>query len=70
MAIKQKFIGILLIIMGILPFLLTIKPISDSLSNYTFLTYLNPGEILYQAILIILGILLIWTVKPKIVTHK
>lgn len=62
MAIKEKFIGLLIIVLGILPFLTKIKSVSE---NYKFLSYFIPGEILYQAIIIILGILLVWRIRRK-----
>ena len=70
MTMKNKLIGLVLIIIGALPFLLKIKSISDSLAKYTFLSYLVPGEIVYQIIIIGLGILLIWTVKPRIENRR
>lgn len=69
MTAKRKIIGFLIIIIGILPFLLKIQSIADAFSKYTFLAYLTPGEPVYQIILIVLGVLLIWRVKPRIVTH-
>jgi len=68
MAMKEKLIGLILIIIGILPFLLKIKSISDSLAKYTFLSYLVPGEIIYQLIIIALGVLLIW--KRKVIVRR
>jgi len=70
MAMKNKLIGLILIIIGILPFLLKIQSISDSLTKYTFLSYLVPGEILYQVIIIALGAWLIWTVKPRVENRR
>ena len=70
MTMKGKLIGLVLIIIGALPFLLKIKSISDSLAKYTFLSYLVPGEIVYQLIIIGLGILLIWTVKPRMENRR
>jgi len=70
MTMKHKFIGLILIIIGVLPFLLKIQSVSDALTKYTFLSYLVPGEIVYQIIIIALGILLIWTVRPKVVPTR
>ena len=61
MVVKQRLMGIILIIIGILPLFLKIEAIKTSLSQYTFLTYLMPGEIIYQIVLILLGILLLRT---------
>ncbi len=66
MRIKEKFIGMILIIIGALPFLLKIQTISKLFEKNTFLSLIAPGEIIYQILIIILGILLIWTIKPKI----
>ena len=59
--IKYKLIGAVLIIVGALPFLSKIKTISDIKA----LSYLTPGSTIYQVILIILGLLLIWTMQPR-----
>lgn len=63
MAFKEKLIGLILIIVGLFPFLLKIQAIGDAFSKYTFLSYLAPGEVIYQIIIAVLGILLIW--KPR-----
>ena len=65
MNFKQKLIGLALIIIGALPFLLKIQNIAEVFAKYKFLTYITPGEVLYQIIIILLGILLIWTLKPR-----
>ena len=46
MKIKEKIIGIILIILGALPFLLKIDKIGAFFLKYKFLTYLTPGEII------------------------
>jgi hypothetical protein len=68
--IKNKLIGLILIIIGILPFLLKIENIATSFEKYTFLSYLVPGELIYQVIIIGLGVLLIWTVRPRIISRR
>ncbi len=65
MAFKEKLLGIVLILIGIFPLLLKISSIAGSFAKYTFLSYLVPGEIAYQIILIIIGILLVWSRKPR-----
>jgi hypothetical protein len=65
MAIKNKFIGLILIIIGALPFLLKIENIANFFAKYKFLELLTPGELVYQIIIIGLGILLIWTLRPR-----
>ena len=65
MSFKEKILGIVLILIAILPLLLKIKAIADSFAKYTFLSYLVPGEAVYQIILILIGILLVWSMKPK-----
>lgn len=62
MAFKEKLIGFLLIVIGALPFLTKIKGIGDILAKYTFLT---PGNGAYQAVLIILGLFLIVSLKRR-----
>ncbi|MFA7707748.1 MAG: hypothetical protein WCX73_02255 [Candidatus Pacearchaeota archaeon] len=66
MEIKNKFVGLILIIIGVLPFLLKISSISTALAKYTFLSYIMPGEVVYQIIIIALGAWLIWTIKPRV----
>jgi hypothetical protein len=63
MAFKEKIVGLVLIIAGLFPFVLKVPAVSTAFVKYTFLTYLAPGEIAYQAIIVVLGILLVW--KPK-----
>ena len=70
MAIKNKLIGLVLISIGIFPLLLKIKAIADYFANYKFLLYLVPGEIAYQIIIILLGVFLIWKVKPRVQTQR
>ena len=69
MPIKEKMLGMILIIIGALPFLLKIEPIVNFFSKYKFLSYLVPGEIIYQVILILIGALLIWRIKPRFETR-
>jgi hypothetical protein len=70
MAIKSKLIGLLLIILGVLPFLLKITAINNFFESYKFLSYLTPGEVVYQVAIIILGAILIWRVKPRFESAK
>lgn len=70
MAMKNKLIGLILIILGIFPFLLKIESIATAFEKYTFLSYLAPGEILYQIIIIALGAWLIWTLKPRVESRR
>ena len=62
MTAKEKFIGIILIIIGALPFLLKIPQVNEVLITYTWIL---PGEIIYQVAIIILGALLLIRRKPK-----
>ena len=62
MALKDKVIGIILIIMGILPLLLKINVISEKISQNKILSLFVPGSIIYQIVIIGLGFLLIWRV--------
>jgi len=68
MRFKEKLIGIILIVLGALPFLLKIEKIANFFAKYKVLSYLVPGEWVYQIILIIVGILLIWKVRHRIET--
>jgi len=65
MPFKEKLLGIVLILIALLPLLLKIKAIADAFAKYTFLSYLVPGEAIYQIIMILIGILLVWSMKPK-----
>jgi hypothetical protein len=60
---RGKLVGIFLVLLGAWPFLLKIDKISNFFSAYKFLEYLTPGEIVYQGVLIILGVLLLWRVR-------
>jgi hypothetical protein len=55
MTAKEKVIGLILIIVGAIPFLVQMKLFSDP----KLVPYLTPGGIVYQVIIIILGILLL-----------
>tara|TARA_Y100000034_G_scaffold114872_1_gene151424 strand:- start:1471 stop:1692 length:222 start_codon:yes stop_codon:yes gene_type:complete len=66
MAIKTKLIGLILIIVGALPFLIKIDAISTAIDTYGFLEALVPGSIIYQAIIIILGIALFLRLRPNV----
>ncbi|MGC9310037.1 MAG: hypothetical protein ACP5D2_05070 [Candidatus Nanoarchaeia archaeon] len=68
--IKEKFIGFLLILLGLWPFLLKIEQVGNFFEQYTFLAWLTPGEVLYQVAIIVLGVLLIWKIKPKMHVEK
>ena len=68
--IKNKLVGLILIIIGILPFLLKIESVATAFEKYTFLSYLIPGELIYQIIITCLGILLIWTVRPRVISRN
>ena len=65
MGAKEKIIGILLIIIGALPFLLNIQEVLDFFSKNGLLFAFTPGEIVYQIIIIVLGVLLIWTFRVR-----
>jgi len=56
MAFKEKLIGLILILVGALPFLLKISAINSLIGGYAFIM---PGQTLYQAVVIILGLLLL-----------
>lgn len=70
MGFKEKLIGFLLIVLGAWPFALKVPSVSEFFSSYPFLEMLTPGEIVYQIIIILLGILLIWTIKPRLETAQ
>jgi len=64
--IKQKLIGILIITIGALPFLLMIDSISAFFTQYSFLSFIMPGEIGYQVIIILLGVWLMFRIKSRV----
>lgn len=68
--LKEKVIGLVLIVLGVWPFLLKIRAVGDYFAQYGFLTALTPGEIVYQVAIIVLGLALIWTIKPKVQTVR
>lgn len=61
MGFKEKLIGVLLIALGALPWLLKIQAVNDKIGVYAA----NPGEYLYQAVIIILGLFLLIKLKPR-----
>lgn len=63
MTLKEKGIGIILIVVGALPFLLKVNAIKEAIP--TFLTGLIPGEAIYQGLLVILGLLLFFSLRPR-----
>ena len=65
-SLKQKVIGIILVIAGLLPFLLKINVVAE-LFNNPVLNYLIPGKIAYQLLIAILGVVLLWRRKPRVV---
>lgn len=66
MAFKEKLIGLILIIVGLFPFLLKIEALGNLFTKYSFLSYFAPGEIAYQIIIVVLGILLIWKGRRRV----
>jgi len=65
MPLKEKFLGAVLIIVGALPLLFKIEKIAEVFSKYKFLSYITPGKITYQIIIILIGLLLIWRIKLR-----
>ena len=65
MGAKEKLIGLVLIVLGVWPFLLKIEAVGDFFSSYKFLEVLTPGEIIYQVALVALGVLLIWRFRVR-----
>lgn len=66
MPIKHKLIGFIIVMVGILPFLTTVPPIATAIEKYKFLEAIVPGSIIYQAIIILLGIALLLKLKPNV----
>ncbi len=62
---KSALIGIVVIIVGAFPLLSNIASIKASLASYPFLSYIQAGQPLYQIIIILLGVLLLWNPRPK-----
>jgi heme/copper-type cytochrome/quinol oxidase subunit 4 len=54
--IKSNIIGFILIILGVLPFLTGIQFVGEYTTKYP---YLLPGQIAYQVVIIVLGVILI-----------
>ena len=65
MGVKEKLIGLVLIVLGVWPFLLRIEAVEDFFSSYKFLEVLTPGEIIFQIVLIVLGVVLIWRFRLR-----
>tara|TARA_Y100000310_G_scaffold269239_1_gene282303 strand:- start:979 stop:1200 length:222 start_codon:yes stop_codon:yes gene_type:complete len=66
MALKEKLIGLILVIIGALPFLIKIEAIGSKIAEYSFLNPIVPGNIIYQGIIIILGLLLVLRLKHRV----
>jgi len=66
-ALKYKLLGLILVILGVWPFLLKISSVAAFFSQYKILSYIVPGEIVYQLILIVLGVLLLWRKKARVI---
>ena len=64
MILKAKLAGMILIIIGVLPFFLNIEKFSAFFDKYSFLSFVLPGGIGYQILIIIIGAWMIWKVKP------
>jgi len=69
MRVKEKLIGIILVVLGALPFLLKIEKIGTAFTTNKVLSYIAPGEWIYQIIIIILGVLLIWTIRSRLESY-
>jgi hypothetical protein len=65
MGAKEKLLGIIVIVAGAFPLLMGVKSISDSLNKYSFVSYLTAGGYIYQAIIIVIGILLLYSPRPR-----
>ncbi len=62
--VKEKIIGLILIMVGILPFVINFS--SDKITNQELINNIVPGTIIYQVVLIILGIVLVLMRAKKI----
>ena len=62
MTAKEKLIGIVLIVMGIWPMLAKIDAIGTAVETSAWLGHIIPAQVsyVYQAVLIVLGILLVF----------
>lgn len=66
MPLKEKVIGLILVIVGAIPTLLKIESFAAATEKYAFLKLIIPGTMAYQAIIILLGISLIWTLRHHV----
>jgi hypothetical protein len=69
MGFKEKIIGLVLIGLGVIPFLFKISSVSKFFTEKKLL-FLMPGEIIYQVIIIALGVALIWKLKARVEKNK
>ena len=62
MTAKEKIIGLVLIVMGLWPMLVKIEAIANAVAKQAWLSHIIPAQVsyVYQAILIVLGVLLLW----------
>ncbi len=66
MVFRNKVIGVILILLGALPLLLKIKSIGDAFASSGFLSWIVPGEIIYQIVIVVLGLLLLIRFRTSI----
>ncbi len=57
MTFKEKIVGVILIILGALPFLLKIESIGKAFEGATWIL---PGGLVYQIVIVVLGITLLF----------
>ena len=65
MRLKEKSVGIILILIGALSFFLKIDSISKFFTENSILSYMMPGDIIYQLVIILLGIILVLNFRPR-----
>lgn len=66
MGMKEKLIGLILVVLGVWPFVLKVEAIKTFFSQYKFLEVLTPGEIVYQVVVVLLGVLLILKLQARV----
>ena len=60
MAFKDKFIGVLLMFLGLFALLFNIEVVKNYLLSKGFPGFLSPSGFVYPVIILVLGILLFW----------
>lgn len=55
----EKVVGVILIVLGAIPFLLKIKTVAAGAAKLTWVSWFSPGNYVYQILIILIGLFII-----------